>query len=155
MKWLTDRKEIAKAINIDRLPVITMNIAKCMDGFEDCYEGSRIALEGAHSGRYADLLTYCTARMYGDEKGNERHDAPWTYKRIHLTPRTSYLTSDFSLRDIDEMVMWRNAPLAKANDKVIVYFRGEKNGYLRVMKIGARIEPFCTTAVMLEDIDED
>lgn len=153
MKWLTDRKEIAKAINIDRIPVITMNIRKCMDGYENCYEGSRINLEGAHKGKYADLLTHCTARMYGDENGNERHDAPWTYVRIHLSPRTTYLHDSFSLRDVDEMVDWSNAPKAKANDLVIVYFRGEDRGYIRLMKIGSRIDPFCTTAVMLEDVE--
>lgn len=153
MKWLTDRKEIAKAINIDRIPVITMDISKCMEGYENCYKGSRINLEGAHKGKYADLLTHCTASMYGDEKGNERHDAPWTYARIHLSPRTACLHDSFSLHDVDEMVDWSNAPKAKANDLVIVYFRGENNGYLRLMKIGSRIDPFCTTAVMLEDID--
>ena len=51
MKFLRDRKEIAKAINIERIPVITMNIRKCMDGYENCYEGSRINLEGAHKGK--------------------------------------------------------------------------------------------------------
>ena len=153
MKWLTDRKEIAKAINIDHIPVITMNIRKCMDGYENCYEGSRINLEGAYKGKYADLLTHCTARMYGDEEGNQCHDEPWRYARIHLTPRNACLSSSFSLHDVDEMVDWSNAPKAKANDLVIVYFRAENEGYIRLMKIGSRIDPHCTTATMLEDID--
>lgn len=153
MKFLSDRTEIAKAINIDRIPVITMDISKCMDGYENCYEGSKINLEGAHSGRYADLLTHCTAMMFGDEEGNNAHFAPWTYARIHLRPRCSCLHADFGLRDVDEMVEWSHAPLAKAEDKVIVFFRGEGKGFLRMMKIPNRIDPFCSTACILEDID--
>ena len=91
--------------------------------------------------------------MYGDEKGNECHDEPWMYARIHLSPRTACLHDSFSLYDVDEMVDWSNAPKAKANDLIVVYFRAENEGYLRLMKIGSRIDPFCTTAVMLEDID--
>lgn len=153
MKFLSDRTEIAKAINIDRIPVITMDISKCMDGFENCYKGSKINLEGAHSGRYADLLTNCTAMMFGDEEGNNAHFAPWTFARIRLRPRCTSLHADFGLRDVDEMVEWSHAPLAKAEDKVIVFFRGEGKGFLRMMKIPKRIDPFCSTACILEDID--
>ena len=153
MKFLRDRKEIAKAINIDQIPVITMDISKCMDGYDNCYEGSRINLEGAHRGKYADLLTHCTARMYGDEKGNECHDEPWMYKTIDLCPRTCCLHDSFSLRDVDEMVDWSHAPKAKANDLVIVYFRAQNEGYIRLMRIGSHIDPFCITATTLEDVE--
>ena len=154
MKFLTNRTEIAKAINIDRIPVITMDISKCMNGYENCYEGTKVNIDGAHKGRYADLLTHCTARMYGDEVGNERHDAPWTYKRIVLSTRTTCLTADFGLRDVDEMVEWMSAPIVKANDPVIVFFRAKDRGYLRMMKIGGRIDPNCSTATTLVDIEE-
>ena len=154
MKWLTERTEIAKAINIDRIPVITMDISKCMDGYEDCYEGSRISIDGAYSGRYADLLTHCTAMMFGDEDGNEAHFAPWTYKRIHLRPRMACLTADFSLRDVDEMVDWMRAPIVKKGEKVLVYFRGKDKGAIRVMRIPNHVDPHCSTACILEDVDE-
>ena len=153
MKFLRDRKEIAKAINIDRIPVITMDISKCMKDYTDCYEGTKINIEGAHSGRYSDLLTHCTARMYGDEIGNECHDEPWMYKKIVLCPRITCLSDSFSLRDVDEMVEWSKAPVVKAEDLVIVYFRANNEAYLRLMKIGKRIDPFCTTATTLEDVD--
>ena len=153
MKYLTNRKEIAKAINIDRIPVITMDISKCMDGYDNCYEGSKINIDGAYSGRYAHLLTRCTARMYGDEKGNECHDEPWRYARIHLCTKNACLHDSFCLSDVDEMVEWSHAPTVKANDKVVVFFRSANEGYLRLMKIGARIDPNCTTATMLEDIE--
>lgn len=154
MKFLTDRTEIAKKINIERVPVITMNIRKCMDGYEDCYEGTKINIDGAHKGRYADLLTHCTAMMFGDEEGNkEHHDAPWLYKRIHLRPRMTCIHSDFSLRDVDEMVDWMSAPIARPNDEVIVFFRDEKKGFLRLMKIPTRIDPHCSTACILEDVE--
>ena len=152
MKFLRERKEIAKAINIDHIPVITMDISNPMDGYPDCYEGSRLNIAYAYK---SDRTLYCevTARMYGDEFGNECHDAPWFYKRIHLSTHCICLQDSFSVRDVDKMVEWSNARVVKPEDKVIVYFRAENEAYLRLMKVGKRIDPFCQTATMLEDIE--
>lgn len=151
MTFLTDRKEIAKAINIDRIPVITIDIGKHMDGFENCYEGSRIRIDGAYKGRYSDMLVRCTARMYGDEHGNDCHSTPQFYKRIVLQPSVVAIADSFGLTDVDEMVKWNNTPIVKAGDKVVVYFRDREAGSLRLMRIGERLDPHCMVVTTLTD----
>lgn len=153
MKFLRERTEIAKKINIEKIPVLTIDITKCMNGYDNCYEGSKVRLIGGHSKGYEDLTTDCTVKMYGDEEGNECHDTPWLYERLVLTGGCVCLKSSFGLSDVDEMVEWSNTKILKANDPVIVYFRGNGVGFLREMKVGGRINPHCSTVAMLVDVD--
>ena len=152
MKFLTDRMKIAEAINIQKIPVLTVDISKCMNGYDDCYEGSKVRLIGGHSKGYEDLDTRCTVRMFGDEVGNECHDAPQFYKTIKLCGGMFGIHSGFGLSDVDEMVEWSNTKILRAGDRVIVFFRGDGVGYLRLMKVSDRIEPHCSTVAVLEDI---
>lgn len=151
MKFLTDRRKIADAINIRKVPVLTIDISKSMDGYADCYEGSKVRLIGGHVNGCEDLDTRCTVRMFGDELGNECHDTPQFYKKIKLCGGAVFVDSGFGLSDVDEMVEWSNTKILHAGDSVIVYFRGDGIGYLRLMKVGSRITPFCSTVAVLED----
>ena len=153
MKFITNRQEIAQKINIEKIPVLTVDISKSMNGYNDCYEGSKARLIGGHSKGYEDLTTDCTVKMYGDEEGNECHSTPWMYKKIVLTAGCVCLKSGFGLSDVDQMVEWSNTKVLKANDPVIVYFRGSGVGFLREMKVGSRINPHCSTAAVLVDVD--
>ena len=153
MKFITNRQEVAKKINLDNIPVLTIDISKCMNGYDNCYEGSKVRLLGGHSSGYEDLTTECTVKMYGDEEGNECHAMPWTYKKIVLTTGCVCIKSSFGLSDVDRMVEWSNTKILKANDTVLVYFRGEDMGFLREMKVGAKINPHCSTAAVLVDVD--
>ena len=157
MKFLRERKEIARKINIERVPVLTIDIDHPMRGYDNCYEGSKINIAGAYTGdRYSHLLCRCTVEMFRDEPGNDCYETPWLYKTIILSPESCMLHSDFSLSDVEEMVEWSNARVAKAGDEVIVFFISKEKhfGVLRVMKIGERINPHCSTATTLKDIDE-
>lgn len=157
MKFLRDRSEIARKINIENVPVLTMDLTKPIRGdnfYKDCYEGSKVRILGGHSAAYADLPTRCTIAMYGDETGNENHAEPWTYKKIILSGAPVFLKRGFSLDDVDQMVEWSNTKLLKAGDSVIVFFRGKDTGHLRMMKIGSYIDPRCSTVAALEDVEE-
>ena len=160
MKFLKERTEIAKAINIDKIPVICFDVRKSMEGYDNCYEGTKVNIEGAHKGRYSDLTTNCTPHIWSDELDDVSTIAPWMAKRIHLNSYGSCLHSDFSLRDVEDMVEWSHAPRLHAEDKVIVFFKAKnpfKNcdtGYLRLMKVGKHIDPFCSTVTFLEDVEE-
>lgn len=154
MKFLTNRTEIAEAINVNRYPVLTIDCTKEMEGYADCYEGSKINLRGGRSKGYEDLLTRCTVKMFGDEPGNECHFAPWTYKRIILQGGIVGLHASFGLRDVLEDIEWSNARVAAGGDKVVVFFRAAKAGFLRLMKISDHIDPHCSTVATLVDIDE-
>lgn len=153
MKFITNRQEIAQKINIENIPVLTMDISKCMNGYDHCYEGSKVRLIGGHSKGYEDLTTDCIVKMYGDEDGNECHDMPWMYKKIVFTAGCVCIKSSFGLADVDSMVEWSNTKILKANDVVLVYFRGKDMAFLREMKVGSKINPHCSTAAILVDVD--
>ena len=152
MKFLTDRKEIAQEININRTPVITFDIRFCMDGYENCYRGSKVQV-ATPSNRYPDMTARCTAEMFGDERGNECHDTPWMYKKIRLTEGGVCIKADFGMFDVLEMVDWSNTRTVKAGEKVIVMFRSQSWVSLRVMKVSDRVNAHCSTVATLEDIE--
>ena len=153
MKFLTDRREIAEEMNIKRTPVITMDISKCMDGYDDCYKGSKV-LVATPTKRYPDSTRRCTAKMFGDESGNENHDKPWTYKRIHLTCPGAFMSDSFGYHDVMEMVEWSNCRILQGGQEVLVVFDTGINCYIRKMKVSERVDGTCYTVAMLKDIDE-
>lgn len=141
MKFLTDRHEIAEAINIRQLPTVRIDIRKCIEGFEDCYEGDKIVVEGIR----------CTVKMFGDGVNETLHDNPERYKKIELMPEGICLHESFGRQDVEEMVEWRQAQRASAGDEILVLFEGEDFAYLRQMKIG-KVAKFVYPTAVLEDI---
>ena len=154
MKFITDRHEIAEAINIKRTPVIRINIKDCMQGYENCYEGSRLLLS-TPSKRYPDSYKKCTVKMYGDNGNEDKHDAPWTYTRIGLYPEMSCLTDSFGYSDVIEMAKWSEARCVKGGDEVLVIFDRGDVCFIRRMRIGNRVDPFVYPSAILHDIDEE
>ena len=156
MKFLRTREDITQEINIKRTPVLTVDLTKPIGTdpfFANCYKGSKVRILGGRPERYAGLAARCTVAMFGDEPGNENHGQPWTYKSIILSNEPTFLTGDFTIYDIDNMVEWSNTKLLKTDDKVLLYFRSKDGGYLRLMKVGKHIDPHCETVARLEDIE--
>lgn len=153
MKFLTDRREIAQAINIDRLPVITIDITKPMDGYPDCYSGSKVLL-ATPCKRYPDMYSKCTVKMFGDEPGNaENHDKPWAYRKIVLTEGMVGIFAEFGMHDLRDMIEWSNCRYLTAGQRVVVFFDRGKDGFLRLMKVSDRVTSGYSTVATLEDID--
>ena len=149
MKFLQERREIANAINIMKYPVITMDIAKPLNGdefYKDCYGGSKMVV-AAPTSRYPDAEELTTVMMFGDQAGNEDHNRPWAYKRIVFREGAIGIHADFGLKDVREMVEWNNAVHVKDGDKVVVFFDDGNRGWLRLMKVDRRSHT-------LTDIDE-
>ena len=156
MKFLRDRKEIAQKINIEHVPVLTVDLEKdAIDGYEGCYKGGKVNITGVYK-TYSDMYCRCTVGLWGDYPGNENHSAPWTYKRISLGTGATCIQASFGLSDVIEDVEWSNARTVKPGDEVILFFVNKSKGIgcLRLMRIGDRVDPFCQTATLLHDIDE-
>ena len=153
MKYLRSRTEIADAINIKRYPVLTIDLREPLKGYPNCYAGSKVNVAGGHSGRYTDLLTRCTIEMFGDEPGNGCHDEPWRYQKIILTGSCVSLHASFTMDDVLSDIEWSNARTVKPGDTVVVFFRTDATGYLRLMKVSDHINPHCQTVATLIDID--
>lgn len=134
IKFLTDRQEIAKAINIDRIPVITVKLYEPLQGFDYAYGGYKVLVVSPTKG-YPDRKLRCTVHMYGDELNKGLHDTPQCYRTIHLSEGMVGIAASFGLNDIREMIEWNQAPLLQLGQEVIVFFDGRRTGWLRRMKV--------------------
>ena len=142
MKFLTDRHDIANEINIKETPVVMINIAKCMDGWEHCYEGDKIVVNDIR----------CTVKMYGDGGNENLHGTPYLYNNIELMPENICITDGFGRKDVIEDVEWRKAVRAREGEDIIVVFDTGKTVFVRKMKIG-KVTKWVYPAATLQDID--
>ena len=130
--FLTDRKEIARAINIEKIPTIRIDISKEMDGYPDCYEGDRVVIVHNDGDE-----TRCTAKMFSDGANEKLHAIPFMYEEISLMPDSVFLSSSFGYRDVQKMYEWSKAIRVRENSDVIIFFDNGSTGYLRKMKVGS------------------
>ena len=153
MRFITDRKAIAKAINIEGLPVVTIDITKGIDDlFVDSYKGSGIKVNCRNS-KYP---ARCKVMMFGDEDANKGyHSMPYMYGKIILSGAPICISSDFGPSDVREMVYWSNCQTVNPGDHVIVVFDKGNGVVLREMKVGEHTDAFCQTVAVLEDVVED
>ena len=147
MKFLTDRKEIAKAINIDGIPVVRIDISKQMDGYDDCYAGDNVVV--IHKDGFD---TRCKVEMFSDMENENLHSTPYLYKRISLMPMPVCVSSGFGYHDVKEMYEWSKAVRIHEGQEVIVLFDGGDSGYLRKMRVGKASKWVFPTA-LFEDVD--
>lgn len=150
MKFLTDRQEIARIINIEDTPVISFDIDNDMPGYDGCYAGSKIKVwDGKKDREYAYR---CTPHIWSDKPGYDPL-MPWMCERIDLNSYGACLSSSFGYSDILEMETWSNARTVKPGDKVVVFFKSDKNkvGFLRLMEV-SKVTHHCITTATLVDI---
>lgn len=125
MQFLTERQEIATAINIDKIPVITINIKNCIDGMKGSYEGDDVVFGG-----YRHYVA-----MFADENKDETE--PILYKRIACREHGCGISSDFGYEDVIEMIHWQRAPHINPGDSVIIVFDRGDQCWLRKMTVDA------------------
>ena len=147
MKFLTDRTEIAKAMNFGKYPVLYIDRDnRPYDSPEvrsDYCKGSKCRLEWEHKDpRYADMTARC--ELYYSEG------------RYHLSQGAACLSADFGRRDVLEMVEWARVPVLRCGQTVIVVedFTMQKIVRVRMMKISVRKDLNCSTVTSLVDIEE-
>lgn len=150
MKFLTERTEIAKAINLSGDAVVRINIGECMKGYDNCYAGDKIKV------RVDDMYIECTVKMYSDGDGNkDKWETPYLYKTIELMPETIGISNRFGYSDVMEMSEWNRVPTVNPGDAITVVFYDKNNKVcvVRKMRIGKATKFVYPTAI-LEDIDE-
>lgn len=150
MKFLTERTEIAKAINLSGDAVIRINISECMNGYDNCYAGDKIKV------KIDDITIDCTVKMFSDGEGNEDcWETPYLYKTIDLMPESLCISNSFGYSDVVEMAEWNRVPTVKSGDTVTVVFYDKENRVcvVRKMRVGKATKWVYPTAT-LEDIDD-
>lgn len=147
MKYLTDRHEIAKAMNFGKYPVLTIDRENCP--LAEIRPNSTFA-------------TGCRVRVAWDHK-DPRYEGMTTHGelqfsdgKLQISGEGGCLHTDFGYYDVMKMVREANAPIVHAGQTVVVVeeWSSKKTCTVRLMKVG-RLNMHCQTAAVLHDIDKE
>lgn len=146
MKYLTDRHEIAKAMNFGKHPVLYINMENRpfaeLNPDSDYAVGCRVRVHwDSNKPGYQDM--YSNGQIY--HSGGE----------IKIGSEGACLKADFCREDVIAMYHLANIPMIHKGDTVVVVedYPGKKMCKVRVMKMPDRFDRFCQTMCALEDID--
>lgn len=145
MMYLTDRHEIASAMNFGKYPVLRINMENRP------FEGSRYA-KG------------CRVRVAWDSK-DRRYEGMTTHGELFLdddgklgiTGEGACLRASFGYSDVMRMAEEANTPVVHKGQPVVVVMEipSTKTCLVRMMKVESRIDIHCQTVCNLEDIDDE
>ena len=142
MKYLTDRHEIALAMNFRKYPVLRIKMDEPKDGYNDLYEGDTVEV-ATPSARYPD--------------SRERGNLICSEGKYEILTYGCGLDASFGYRDMMEMLEWAQAPLLHANETVIVIedYPEHRTCKVHVMRVPAKISKFTTPCCTLEEVEDD
>lgn len=143
MKYLTERTEIAKAMNFGKYPVLYIDMdAKKYEGSDYC-QGCRVRVHwDSPDTRYKDM--YSTGNLY------------YCDGRFAISGDATCLSADFGRGDVIGMYQQANTPMIHKGDTVVMVMDFPKSRMCKVamMKMPNRINKFCQTLAVLEEIEE-
>lgn len=145
MKLLTDRKEIAQAMNFGKYPVVRINVETPKAGWDDVFDGDLVRVESP-SKRYPG--SYIRGRVMKYPEDGERYS---------IMPDTVCLHNDFGYGDVIEMLGYAQAPMLHAGETVVVIEDAPKQraARVRMMRVSNSVRDFVYPTCYLEDEKEE
>lgn len=144
MKVITNRYEIAQALNFGRYPVIKINCTpKAND--PEVIEGGAVKVL---TDERRLLVERCTVNLYANEYGNDGH------RNMSIGSAGVMLSASFSRKDVEEMATYANAPLIKKGDAVVFVLLGRRAAAVVLAEV-KETRKFCQKSAWLEDDAED
>lgn len=135
MKALKDRYEIAEAINIDMLPVLTIDVTECADGYEGCYKGSDVRVK-FQTRNHGEQWTEGTLWYEGGE--------------FKIVGHGFGIKDRFCYEDMMEMAKTANAPMLEEGREVVVVMHSKAGRYFTATKMKvSEVNPRCITRAKL------
>lgn len=139
MKKLTERTEIATAINFRQYPVIRIDLSDT-----DTYgvKGTKVLIDNGSFKNGDPYLIEASLRIYNDEK------------KLTFFSNSTCLKSNFGYDDMEELLEYANAPIIKADQDILVCLVNSKLGEAYtpvVLHTGNHINPNCITPLTLEE----
>lgn len=156
MTFLTDRTEIAKAINIHRYPSVVFDVTKPYQDYEGFYKTDAcFNLVVPYKARNTDLRYEADLFI---EIPREREDKKVTLLDMVQNVKLGNaghccIKSSFGPSDVFDMVAKRSLQDIHAGDIIVVVFKNDDGCIIELMKISDRVDPHCTTMARLEEID--
>lgn len=144
MKYLTERTEIAKAMNFGKHPVLYIDMdAKKYEGSDYC-QGCRVRVHWDDPNpRYKDM--YSTGNLY------------YCDGKFAISNDATCLSADFGRSDVIGMYQQANTPMIHKGDIVVMVMDFSKQRMCKValMKMPDWINKFCQTLAVLKEMEED
>ena len=146
MRYLTDKKEIAAALNFGKYPVLTIN-----------RENNPYAVNRPDS----DYAIGCRVRVAWD-KADPKYAGMTTHGhlyyengRLAISKDASIMTNSFGYEDVMEMVAEANTPVVHKGQEVVVVeeWASKRECAVRIMKVSNKIDTLCQTVATLQDIE--
>ena len=143
MKTLTERTEIATAINFNKYPVIKIDLT---DRDEYGIKGTKVRIDNGTFRSGEPYYIRATIRTYNDEKV------------LTTSAGGSSLVDKMSFEDYMEMTDYANTPIIKANQEILIFLYNSTNKDIYnpiILKTGERIYPNCITPLEIEKLTLD
>lgn len=142
MKYITDRHEIAYAMNFGRYPVLRVNRETSTLDHYDFYKGDYVKVM-APSDRHPDL--YVTGELYYSEG------------MYGVLTESTVLHNGFGYGDVMDCLKTAQAPVLHAGEIVVLVedLPKQEKCKIRIMKVSDRVDPFVYPCATLEDVPDD
>lgn len=140
MKIMTDRHEIAQALNFGKYPVVRINVETPKAGWDDVFMGDLVRV-ASPSEKYPDSYIRGRVMKYPDSSG------------YAIMPDTVCLHDDFGYEDVIKMLRYAQAPMLHAGETVVVIEDAPKQraARVRLMRVSSHIKDFVYPTCYLED----
>ena len=142
MRYLTDRQEIAEAMNFGKYPVLTLNRENRPFEDNDFSEGCGVRLAwDRKDSRYEGMTS--SGNLYRDENG-----------KMGISGGGAHLKESFGYMDVMEMADRANWPVIHRGQEVVVVeeWPSKRECTVRLMKVSDRIDIHCVTMAVLEEL---
>ncbi len=142
MKYITDRRDIAQAMNFGRFPVVRINLETCCHGYDDFYKGDLVKVM-TPSKRYPHA--YRTGKLYYSEG------------RFGVLTDSTCLHDCFGYSDVMEQLEIAQAPVLHAGETVILIedYPCIRVCRVRIMRVSDHVEPNVYPCATLQDVPDD
>lgn len=139
MKRLTDRSEIAQAINFKKYPVVTIDLAKTDDyGIA----GTPVNIDNGTFRSGEPYYIHSVMRAYNDEKVLTFHSG------------CVCLSNSFTYSDMEDLLTYANAPVIKPDQDILICLidSAMRQAYApMIVHTSKHVSPHCSTPLTLED----
>lgn len=142
MKTITNRTEIAKALNFGKYPVLVIDKANTITlGDEVCgYRGSKVRVAWNYQGE--TYYSQCELNWYGDTK------------KLSITQGCVCISNSFGSSDILEMVEYANAPILDRDMEFVLIVKDSRSGsvaYPILMRTSNYKNLNCTSVLVIDE----
>ena len=143
-KYLTDRKEIALALNFGKYPVLRIDVETEMKGYPNCYKGDLVRVSSANSVNPEHCIR-ATLESFPEDGG-----------KYAIMPASVCLHSDFGYSDVIEEMRYAQAPLIRAGETVVVIedYPQRKKCKVHMMKVSDSVRDHVFPTCYLEELPE-